>query len=160
MGLAMTMLLKVPELFDFLPKQIVMKRQVLGYDEMFRSAGSLIADSEMVLAADYKLASLAWYYLPGNPVVHVVTQSRPSQYDYWRGTLQKAGGKNAVFFGSTGQEAELALLFEKVIPEESLSYTDRYISREIKVYKCFTLKPIPGFGSASRPSNSETAPFH
>ena len=160
MGLAMTMLLKVPELFDFLPKQIVMKRQVLGYDEMFRSAGSLIADSEMVLAADYKLASLAWYYLPGNPVVHVVTQSRPSQYDYWRGMLQEAGGKNAVFFGSTGQEAELALLFEKVIPEESLSYTDRYISREIKVYKCFTLKPIPGSGSASRPSNSETVPFH
>ena len=153
MGLAMTMLLKAPELFDFLPKQLVMKRQVLGYNEMFQSAGSTISGSELVLAADYKLASLAWYYLPGNPVVHVLTNSRQSQYDYWRENLQMAIGNNAVFFGSTGQAAELERLFEKVTPQEPLSYKDRYISREITVYKCFNLKTIPDSWSANRPSH-------
>ena len=140
LGLAMTMLLKVPEAFDFLPQSWVMKRQLLGYNVMFQSAGGLVDGSGLVLAADYKLASLAWYYLPGNPEVQVLTTSRMSQYDYWRADLEKNVGKDAVFFGAAAQAEELARLFGQVTELPPLIYSDRYVSREIKVYRCQGLK--------------------
>ena len=137
----MLMLLKIPEAFDFLPKAWVMKRQVIGYDDMFRSASALVADpADLILAADYKLASLAWYYLPGNPEIRVLTQSRRSQYDFWLGSRDQYTGRNALFFGTENQAAGLAVLFEKVTELPYLVYSDRYISREIRVYRCHNLK--------------------
>ena len=153
MGLAMTMLLKVPEWFEFLPGPLVMKRQVLGYDTVFQSAGMLVDDSSLMLAADYKLASLAWYYLPGHPTVHVLTASRISQFDYWRQDLSGNVGRDAVFFGYSGQEPELANVFDKVVKLSPLYYDGRYISREIHVYQCRDMKVRPDVSSALPPSH-------
>lgn len=140
LGLIMTLFLKAPEAFEFLPKSWVMKRQVLGYDVMFRSAGGVMNGVDLALAADYKLASLAWYYLPGNPEVHVLTKSRKSQYDFWRIKPEENIGRSAVYFGSADQAAELARLFEVVTELPSLVYEGPYVSREIKVYRCLGLK--------------------
>ena len=153
MALAMTLLLKVPEVFDFLPPPLVLKQQVLGYDAMFQAGGRYLGnDASLVLASDYKIASLAWYYLPGQPTVHVLTASRFSQFDFWREGLRGQMGANAIFFGSAEQEEELARLFTEVIPLDPLSYSDRYVSREIKVYRCQGLRIIPGSSSGFQPS--------
>lgn len=141
LGIVMVLLLKLPEAFVFVPNSWVVKRQVLGYDAMFRAAANRVQPGESVLAADYKLASLAWYYLPGQPQVQVLTNSRPSQYDYWRPALSEFTGRTAVFFGAAAQREELEQLFETVTELPPLVYQDRYVSREIKVYRCRGLKP-------------------
>ena len=91
----LVLLLKLPEAFDFLPTKLVMKRQLLGYDAMFQTAGPYLVAGEKVIAADYKLASLATYYLHGQPAVTVLTPSRVSQYDYWRRELPVKPGEEA-----------------------------------------------------------------
>ena len=140
LGVILTMLLKVPEFFPFLPRSMVMKRLVVGYDVMFRSGGGYLHESTMVLAADYKLASLAWYYLPGRPTVHVLNPSRASQFDEWRKNLQIPAKEEAVFFGGKDDAAALSVLFHEVTPSSPLKYNDRYISREIQVFQCRGLK--------------------
>ncbi len=140
-GAVLILLLKIPEAFSFLPPQLVMKRQVLGYDVMFRSAGPELLTAKHVLAADYKLASLAWYYLPGRPMVQVLTPSRFSQYDYWRGESPLQAGEDAVFFGDEQHKAALEQLFVEVSPLPPLSYSDRYIQRSILVFLCRGFKP-------------------
>jgi undecaprenyl-diphosphatase len=141
LGIALILLLKLPEAFGFLPAKLVMKRQVLGYDAMFQSAGPYLAAGELVIAADYKLASLATYYLPGQPTVTVLTPSRTSQYDYWRQSLPIQPGADAVFFGYTEQKAALERLFVEVSPLPPLSYSDRYIERSLQVFRCLGFKP-------------------
>ena len=141
LGVVMILLLKLPEAFGFLPAKLVMKRQVMGYDAMFQSAGPYLAGTEQVLAADYKLASLAWYYLPANPPVQVLTPSRVSQYDYWRQDLTIKTGGDAVFFGYAEQKAALEQLFVEVSPLPPLSYSDRYIERSLQVFYCRGFKP-------------------
>jgi 4-amino-4-deoxy-L-arabinose transferase-like glycosyltransferase len=153
LGIMMIMVLKVPELFDFLPRQMVMKRQVLGYDTMFRTADPLLTGSQVVLAGDYKLASLAWYYLPGRPIVHVVTPSRFSQFNYWREDFQIPMDADVIFFGDKKQAALLGACFQVVTPLTPLFYQDRYISREIQVYQCRGFKIMPCPASSSPPSH-------
>ena len=135
-----------------------MKRQLLGYDEMFETAGSYLVAGERVIAADYKLASLAAYYLPGQPAVTVLTPSRISQYDYWRRKLPVVPGEDALFFGYAAQKAALEQLFAEVIPLPPLIYTGRYIERSLQVYRCRDYRPTPGLWSGLPPSGSNSAP--
>ena len=158
LGVVLVLLLKIPEAFNFLPAKLVMKRQLLGYDAMFQTAGPYLADGEMVLAADYKLASLAAYYLPGQPSVTVLTPSRISQYDYWRRELPVQSGDDAVFFGYEQQKAALEQLFAEVIPLPPLRYSDRYVERTLQVYRCRDYRPSPGLWSGLPPSGSGSAP--
>ncbi|MBP2666223.1 MAG: dolichyl-phosphate-mannose-protein mannosyltransferase [Firmicutes bacterium] len=153
LGVLLMLLLKVPELFGFIPPQIVMKRQVLGYDVMFREGGRYVSETALVLASDYKLASLAWYYLPGHPAVQILTPARFSQFDYWRKDLNISAGSDAVFFGDKTQATQLAAFFAEVEPIGPLSYNDRYVSREIAVFQCRGFKPTPGL-------SSDYPPFH
>ena len=153
LGVVMIMLLKAPEVFEFLPQKMVMKRQVLGYDAMFQAGGEYVKDSPVVLAGDYKLASLAWYYLPGQPTVHVVTPSRFSQYDYWREGLHISADADVIFFGNEEHATVLPTLFDEVRPLRPLSYQDRYISREIQVFQCRGYRLKPGLSSSYQPSH-------
>lgn len=159
LGIILVLLLKLPEAFDFLPTKLVMKRQLLGYDAMFQTAGPYLVTGEKVIAADYKLASLAAYYLPGHPAVTVLTPSRISQYDYWRRELPVQPGEAALFFGYAEQKAALEQLFAEVIPLPPLTYSDRYIERTLQVYRCRDYRPSPGFWSGLPPSDSGSAPF-
>jgi len=158
LGVVLVLLLKLPEAFDFLPTKLVMKRQLLGYDAMFQTAGPYLIAGEKVIAADYKLASLAAYYLPGQPAVTVLTPSRISQYDYWRRELPVQPGSAALFFGYAEQKAALEQLFVEVIPLPPLMYSDRYIERTLQVYRCRDYRPSPGFWSGLPPSGSGSAP--
>ena len=158
LGVVLVLLLKVPEAFGFLPAKLVMKRQLLGYDAMFQRAGPYLAEGEMVLSADYKLASLAAYYLPGQPAVMVLTPSRVSQYDYWRRELPVKPGADAVFFGYEQQKTALEQLFAEVIPLPPLTYSDRYVERTLQVYRCRGYRPNPGLWSGLPPSGSGFAP--
>jgi len=153
LGIVMTMLLRAPELFDFLPPQMVMKRQMLGYDVMFQAGGEYVKYSTVVLAGDYKLASLAWYYLPGQPTVHVLTPSRFSQFDYWRQDLRLPLNADVVFFGNKEQAAVLSTFFQEVTPLTPLVYQGRYISREIQVFRCSSFKGLPDLSLNYPPSH-------
>ena len=159
LGIVLVLLLKLPEAFGFLPTKLVMKRQLLGYDAMFQTAGPYLAGGELVIAADYKLASLAAYYLPGQPAVTVLTPSRVSQYDYWRRELPVQPGEDALFFGYAEQKAALEQLFAEVIPLPPLTYSGRYIERSLQVYRCRDYRPNPGLWSGLPPSGSGFAPF-
>jgi len=159
MGVALTMLLKTPELFDFLPAKVVMKRQVLGYDELFQGAGAYLQPPRQVLAADYKLASLAWYYLPGQPEVQVLTPSRFSQYTYWRQGRIGPAGSDAIYFGYETELAALTELFEQVTPLPPLMYQGRYISRTIQVYDCRGFRPTAALWSSRPPFGLAPWPF-
>lgn len=143
-GIVLVLLLKIPELFGFLPPQLIMKRQVLGYDRMFKDGAQYIGNETLILASDYKLASLAWYYLPGRPTVQVITPARISQFDYWRTELRIPAGSDAIFFGNKEQAAALDNFFTEVEPLPPLSYKDQYISREISVFQCRGFKVIAG----------------
>lgn len=158
LGIILVLLLKLPEAFDFLPTKLVMKRQLLGYDAMFQTAGPYLVAGEKVIAADYKLASLAAYYMPGQPAVTVLTPSRVSQYDYWRRELPVKPGDAALFFGYAEQKAALEQLFVEVIPLPPLTYSGRYIERSLQVYRCRDYLPNPGLWSGLPPSGSGSAP--
>ncbi len=157
-GVILILLLKLPEAFVFLPAKLVMKRQVLGYDVMFRSVDPYLVGTNRVLAADYKLASLATYYLPGQPAVTVLTPSRISQYDYWQRELPVVPGADAVYFGDAEQKAALEQLFIEVIPLPPLTYSDRYIERTLQVYRCRGYQTTAGFWSGLPPSDSGFGP--
>jgi len=157
-GVILILLLKLPEAFVFLPAKLVMKRQVLGYDVMFRSVDPYFVGTNRVLAADYKLASLATYYLPGQPAVTVLTPSRISQYDYWQRELPVVPGADAVYFGYAEQKAALEQLFIEVIPLPPLTYSDRYIERTLQVYRCRGYQTTTGFWSGLPPSDSGFGP--
>jgi 4-amino-4-deoxy-L-arabinose transferase-like glycosyltransferase len=159
LGVVLVLLLKLPEAFDFLPTKLVMKRQLLGYDEMFETAGSYLVTGERVIAADYKLAALAAYYLPGQPAVTVLTPSRISQYDYWRRKQPVKPAEDALFFGYAEQKAALEQLFAEVIPLPPLIYSGRYIERSLQVYRCRDYRPNPGLWSGLPPSGSDSEPF-
>ena len=158
LGIILVLLLKLPEAFDFLPTKLVMKRQLLGYDAMFQTAGPYLVAGEKVIAADYKLASLAAYYMPGQPAVTVLTPSRVSQYDYWRRELPVKPGEDALFFGYAEQKAALEQLFAEVLPLPPLTYSGRYIERSLQVYRCRDYRPNPGLWSGLPPSGSGSAP--
>ena len=135
LGLALTMLLKTPEWFAGLPAKLVLKNQVIGYDVMFQSAGDRVRTGDAVWAADYKLASLARYYLPGRPEVKVLSPSRISQYDYWQDE-NKPSGVAWVYFGYPGHLPVLQQACITVEELPSLQYQDRYVNRTLKGYRC------------------------
>lgn len=159
-GIVMALLLKLPEAFGFLPTQLVMKRQLLGYDVMFQSAGPYLVAGEMVIAADYKLASLATFYLPGQPAVTVLTPSRISQYDLWQQERPTQHGKDAIYFGYAEQKTALEQLFIQVTPLPPLLYESRYVERNLQVYRCRGYRPTAGLSSGLQPSGSGFAPSH
>ena len=158
LGVILILILKVPEMFDFLPRQLVMKRLVVGYDQMFAVGGRYVTPATAVIAGDYKLASLACYYLPGHPTVRVVTPARFSQYDYWRTENDLSADSEVVFFGDYRQAAYLTKLFREVEPLPALTWHDRNISREIAVYRCRSLLVTNDPSSDFPPSRSDFGP--
>ncbi len=139
----MVALVKYPEVFPHLPKKLVMKQQFMGYKEIFRQAGRYTENPDTVILSDsYQHASEAWYYLPGRPEVHILTPTRISMYDFWLGDLAKRPLKDAVFFGSDENAMALHRFYAHVDLIDSLRYKNRYVEREIRVYRCANLPAL------------------
>lgn len=133
---ALTLMVRLPGLFPFLPPSAVLKSQFDGNDIVFRQAGRDVPPGVPVLSDSYQNASLAAYYLPGQPSVYIVTPSRPSQFDYWpRPSRDKLG--QAVFIGEGDDRVALAQAFDKVVPADVVVYRNRNISKTYRVYRCY-----------------------
>lgn len=136
-GLALSLLLvgavKFPEALPFLPPKANLKaQQFAGNDVFAQAAPYLTEDVRWVLSDSYQNASLAWYYLPGRPQVHVVTPARISMYDQWRRELPPLGAGSALYVGDRRSEEALRRQFGEVRQEAAF----RKGAKEIVVYRC------------------------
>ena len=140
-GVALTVIMvvpaKFPEAFPVIPKQLVLKRQFMGYREMFRRGRKYAQEPGSIILSDsYQRASEAWYYLGGRSEVYVLNPGRVSMYDFWRGDLAKSPAKDAVFFGSERNAIALRRIYADVQLVGTLHYENRFVTREMKVYRC------------------------
>lgn len=134
-------LVRVPEFFPFLPNTAVLKSQYYGYNELFRNASRSIDPSrEVVLSDSYQNASMAWYYLEGNPHVYILTSTRISNYDYWESRLAGKPLPRAVYVGPPDKLAQLQQLFERVEEVDRLHYQSDRVNRTFAVYRCYNYK--------------------
>lgn len=137
LSLAIIGLVKSPEFFPGLPREMVMKQQFQGWNLVFHSGSRYVESGDVVLSDNYETASLAWYYLAGRPQVHILTPARFSQFDYWRQELAGRSIRRAVFFGGKEERPELEKIFMRVEPVDTIYYRDRFTAREIQVYRCY-----------------------
>ena len=131
----MVVMVKFPEAFPNLPKQLVLKQQFMGYREIFRQGRKYTPD-RVILSDSYQHASEAWYYLGRQSEVYVLTPTRISMYDFWRGDLAQSPMKEAVFFGDEQNAMRLRRFYARVEPIDVLQYRGRFGSREMSVYRC------------------------
>ena len=135
--IAMVMLVKFPEAFPNLPKQLVLKQQFMGYREIFRQGRKYAQDpAQIILSDSYQHASEAWYYLGRRSEVYILSPSRVSMYDFWRTGLPKPAMRDAVFFGSEENAKSLDRFYAHVQPIDILYYEGRFGTRYISVYRC------------------------
>lgn len=126
---------KVPELVPFLPGELVLKNQFVGYDALFSSRELRVAN-EFVLSDTYKNASELSYYLPGHPEVYILEDTPVSQFTFWRDRLKDAAGKDAIWVGQGEPSPTVMAAFARVERDETLVYRDRFITKEYNVYRC------------------------
>lgn len=137
MTLVMVTLVKFPEVFPHLPKGLVMKRQFMGYPEIFRQASRFTREPGTLILSDrYQNASEASYYLDGQPEVYILDSNRVSMYDFWRGDVARAPAKDAVYFGDEEHVQFLRPFYKRVEPLAVLHYKGKIADRELQVYRC------------------------
>ncbi len=138
-------LVRLPELFPFLPKDLILKKQYFGHSNIMRAASIYITPGRTTVLSDsYQNASMAWYYLKGQPEVYILTDAPFSNYNYWQAKLSDRPVEEAVYIGSPDRLPQLQRLFEEVAPLDTLAYQDKYISRSFAVYKCTNLRTTMG----------------
>ncbi len=140
-GIALTVLLvalvKFPEALPHLPKGLVMKRQFVGYPEIFREGSKYTKDRDILILSDrYQNASEASYYLDGQPDVHILDASRMSCYNFWNDGITKAPMKDAVYFGDAEHAAGLHRYYAHVDLVEVLHFRNKLTTRDMQVYRC------------------------
>ncbi len=134
----MVVMIKFPEVFPTLPKNLVMKKQFLGYKEIFERGKQYIRDPELViLSDDYQDASEAWYYFGGTREVFILSPGRVTEYDFRRGDLARSP-KDAVFFGDEEDAASMGHIYRRIELVDILRYRNRFVEREMRVYRCST----------------------
>ena len=142
-GIALTiislLLIRFPEEIPLLPDNINVKVPYYGYRELYHSGNSYLANNPIILSDNYQNASMAWYYLKGRPTVYILTSAPPSNYDYWNIELKGKRVSEALYFGGPEKLPELQQKFEKVEQLALLSFTNRYVSRSLAVFKCYHL---------------------
>jgi hypothetical protein len=132
----MVVLIKFPEAVPNLPKNLVMKRQFLGYKELFQQGRRYVQDPGLVILSDsYQDASEAWYYLGGKREVFILSPGRVTEYDFRRGDLARAP-RDAVFFGDEEDAMSLRNLYRRIELVDILRYQNRFVDREMRVYRC------------------------
>ncbi|BBB90139.1 MAG TPA: glycosyltransferase family 39 protein [Methylomusa anaerophila] len=137
----MTVLVRYPEAFPFLPPKAVLKAHYYGYADLLRTAGKYVTgNSAVVISDNYQNASMAWYYLEGRPEVHIITSSRFSNYDYWRAKLVDHPPNEALYIGDKSKLPELNQMFEKVQLVDILKFRNPYVTREFNIYRCSGFK--------------------
>lgn len=140
-GIALTVvmivLMKFPEVIPSLPEKLVMKSQFMGYKEIFERGRKYTQQpGTIVLSDSYQNASEARYYLGKEPDVYILTPKRISMYDFWKRDIEDNPLKNAVFFGSDVSLTALQEYFTDIKLIDTLHYQNRYIKREMRVYRC------------------------
>ena len=134
-------LVRLPEMFPFLPKELILKKQYSGYRNIMEAANSYIVPGHtLVLSDSYQNASMAWYYLEGQPAVYILTTAPPSNFDYWQAQLAGKTINEAVYIGSPEKLPQLEQLFTTVMLLDTLVYQDNYITRSFSIYRCNQLK--------------------
>jgi 4-amino-4-deoxy-L-arabinose transferase-like glycosyltransferase len=133
----MIVLMKFPEVIPNLPEKMVMKRQFMGYKEIFEEGQKYTRQPDTVVLSDsYQNASEAWYYLGRESEVYILSPKRISMYDFWKNELQGRPIKDAVFFGDEESLPVLHNYFSNIKLIDTLRYQNRYVTREMKVYRC------------------------
>jgi hypothetical protein len=136
-------LVRFPEEIPLLPNSINLKVPYYGYQELFQSGNAYLASDDLIILSDsYENASMAWYYLKGQPEVYILTSAPPSNYAYWNDRLRNKKVSNALYFGSSEKLPELQQKFERVDKLAALTFNNPYVSRTIYVFKCYHLLTV------------------
>lgn len=136
-------LVRFPEEIPLLPNSINLKVPYYGYQELFQSGNAYLTSDDLIILSDsYENASMAWYYLKGQPEVYILTSAPPSNYAYWNDRLRNKKVSNALYFGSSEKLPELQQKFERVDKLAVLTFNNPYVSRTIYVFKCYHLLTV------------------
>lgn len=140
-GIALTVimivLMKFPEVVPHLPEKLVMKRQFMGYKEIFQEGKIYTQQPDVIILSDsYQNASEAWYYLGRESEVYILSPKRISMYDFWKQDIENQPLKEAMFFGDNESLPVLRTYFSKIKLIDSLHYQNKYVTREMRVYRC------------------------
>jgi hypothetical protein len=109
----------------------------MGYKQLFEEGQKYTRQPDTVVLSDsYQNASEAWYYLGRESEVYILSPKRISMYDFWKNELQGRPIKDAVFFGDEESLPVLHNYFSNIKLIDTLRYQNRYVTREMKVYRC------------------------
>lgn len=139
--LAVILVFKGPELLPFLPAEIVMKSQFMGYDRLFGST-KLQPQGELVISDNYKTASELAYYLPGRPAVYILDDAPVSQFTFWQNRLRGSAGREAVWIGEGEPSPRVRTLFERVERTQTITFRNRFTNKEYHVFRCYGFREL------------------
>ncbi|MBP2651853.1 MAG: dolichyl-phosphate-mannose-protein mannosyltransferase [Firmicutes bacterium] len=145
-GAVVTVILLVvvrfPEKIPFWPNNINLKVPYYGYKELFQQGNKYLPVHDPVILSDtYQNASMAWYYLSGQPHVYILTSSLHSNYEFWNEKLINENVPEALYFGGAEQLPVLQRRFEHIEVLDVLIFNNCYVNRTLYVVKCYHLVP-------------------
>ncbi|MHB1458340.1 MAG: glycosyltransferase family 39 protein, partial [Armatimonadota bacterium] len=140
-GIALTVimivLMKFPEAIPGLHGKLVMKRQFMGYKEIFREGMKYTRQPGTIILSDsYQNASEARYYMGKEQEVYILSPKRISMYDFWKQDIENQHLKEAIYFGADENLPGLRNYFTSIKLIDTLRFQNKYIEREIRVYRC------------------------
>ncbi len=131
LALLVVFMLKVPEVFPFLPQKAVMQSQFDGEVQIFKQLH--LQPGVGFLGDSYGMAALAVYYLPQPSPVWVLTAPRVSMFDYWQKGQELP--KEALYIGRWDEKERLAAYYKQVERQPDIEYKDTYLTERFFVYK-------------------------
>lgn len=125
--------------FPILTSSIAASRQfflrMYGYPEMMLQASYHTKPPDVILSDSYQNASEAYFYLPHQPQVYVISPTaRFSEFNYWSADLIKQPISQAWYIGE--QAPELNSFFKACHFVQNLTYQSRYGSKQLVLYHC------------------------
>lgn len=132
LSLVLMIFIRFPITTPFLPKDAIILKQFLGYQELIQQAIPYYKKTEIVVSNDRHSAAELALYLPGHPNIYILSNTK-HQYAYWSKPIKKAiitgKIKSVLYIGSPSNVNDLKHYFRYQRLLQHLNYNGRWNTR-------------------------------